>query len=142
MTWSELRNKCRRESDYIITLFVTNEVSLFITWMLVKTRVTPNQVTIASLFCGVIGGLCYLRGWFLIGSFFLFMSHVLDCTDGNLARAKEKFNDCYWACLADMKVRVEAFEMLCEETNSRTVDEYNTDDENTVTTFTGPVYKE
>ena len=92
MKWSELRSKCRRESDYIITLFITNEVSLFITWLLLKTRVTPNQVTVASLFCGVLCGLLYLSGWFITGSFFLFLSHVLDCTDGNLARAKEVFS--------------------------------------------------
>ncbi len=92
MTRSELRSKCRRQSDYIITLFITNEVSLFITWILLKTRVTPNQVTIASLLCGVLCGLSYWAGWFIIGSFFLFMSHTFDCTDGNLARAKEMFS--------------------------------------------------
>lgn len=92
MEWTTLRKKCKRQSDYIITLFITNEVSLFITWILVKTRVTPNQVTVASLFCGILCGLFYLSGWFLAGSFFLFMSHVFDCTDGNLARAKEAFS--------------------------------------------------
>jgi phosphatidylglycerophosphate synthase len=37
-------------------------------------------------------GLFYALGWFLLGSFFLFFSHVLDCTDGNLARAKKHFS--------------------------------------------------
>jgi len=92
MKWSELRLKCRRESDYIITLFLTNEVSLLITWGLLKTSVTPNQVTLGSLFCGILCGVFYLSGWFITGSFFLFLSHVLDCTDGNLARAKEIFS--------------------------------------------------
>jgi phosphatidylglycerophosphate synthase len=92
MKWSELRSKCRRESDYIITLFFTNEVSLLITWALLKTRVTPNQVTVASLLCGIICGVFYLSGWFITGSIFLFFSHVLDCTDGNLARAKDVFS--------------------------------------------------
>ena len=92
MTFSTLRDRCRRESDYIITLVFTNEVSLFITWLLLKTRVMPNHVTIASLACGIICGFSYLAGWFFFGSFFLFMSHVLDCADGNLARAKEMFS--------------------------------------------------
>lgn len=92
MEWSELRSKCRRESDYIITLFVTNEISLFLTWVLVKTRVSPNQITVTSLFCGILCGFFYVSGWFITGSFFLFFSHVLDCTDGNLARAKDKFS--------------------------------------------------
>ena len=92
MTWAELRKKCKRQSDYIITLFITNEISLVLTWILARTRITPNLVTIASLFCGILCGLCYALGWFISGSFFLFLSHILDCTDGNLARAKEIFS--------------------------------------------------
>jgi phosphatidylglycerophosphate synthase len=92
MNWSELRKVCKRESDYIITLFITNEVSLLLTWVLAGTRVTPNQVTVASILMGLLCGLSYALGWFLPGSFFLFFSHVLDCTDGNLARAKQHFS--------------------------------------------------
>jgi len=92
LNWSELKTKCKRESDYIVTLFITNELSLMLTFFLAKTKVTPNQVTLASIICGMICGLCYGLGWFLTGSFFLFLSHILDCTDGNLARAKELFS--------------------------------------------------
>jgi phosphatidylglycerophosphate synthase len=92
LTWSELQKKCKRESDYIITLFITNNISLLLTWVLVKTRVTPNQVTIASIVSGLLCGLCYASGWFIIGSIFLFISHILDCTDGNLARITEIFS--------------------------------------------------
>lgn len=92
MTWVELRAACKRHSDYIVTLFITNEVSLFLTWILVKTRVSPNQVTAASILFGFGCAICYAFGYFHIGSLFLFISHVLDCTDGNLARAKSLFS--------------------------------------------------
>jgi phosphatidylglycerophosphate synthase len=92
MTWAELRKKCQRESDYIITLLFTNEVSLITTWLLLRSSVTPNQVTIASILCALLCGIFYAFGMFLWGSFFLFISHMLDCTDGNLARAKEVFS--------------------------------------------------
>ena len=92
MTWVELRAACKRQSDYIITLIITNEVSLLLTWMLVKTRVSPNQVTVASILFGFGCAICYAFGYFLAGSVFLFISHVLDCTDGNLARAKSQFS--------------------------------------------------
>lgn len=91
MTWTELRIKCKRQSDYIITLFITNEISLFLTWLLTKTRITPNQVTLTSIFCAALCGIGYAYGHFFAGSVFLFLSHILDCTDGNLARAKEHF---------------------------------------------------
>jgi phosphatidylglycerophosphate synthase len=92
MKWHELRAKCKRDSDYIITLFITNEISLALTWLLVKTPITPNQVTLASIACSLLCGLFYLSGWFITGSLFLFISHILDCTDGNLARAKGEFS--------------------------------------------------
>ncbi len=92
MTWTELRKKCQRESDYIITLLFTNEVSLITTWVLLRTSVTPNQVTIVSILCALSCGIFYASGMFLWGSFFLFISHMLDCADGNLARAKGIFS--------------------------------------------------
>ncbi|UCF94082.1 MAG: CDP-alcohol phosphatidyltransferase family protein [Desulfobacterales bacterium] len=92
MTFPEIREKCRRKSDYILTLFFTNEIALLLTWMLFNTRVTPNQVTLTSIFFGLLCALSYAQGAFLPGSVFLFFSHVLDCTDGNLARAREEFS--------------------------------------------------
>lgn len=92
ISWSELRLKCKRESDYVITLFITNEVSLGLTRFFLKTPITPNQVTITSILCGVFAGFLIGFGFFLTGSMFLFVSHVLDCTDGNLARAKGSFS--------------------------------------------------
>jgi len=92
MTWSELRKNCKRQSDYIITLFITNELSLLLTWLLVKTRITPNQVTAASILFGLGCAASFAFGYFLVGSLFLFISHILDCTDGNLARTKSLFS--------------------------------------------------
>ena len=92
MTWSELRNNCKRQSDYIITLFITNELSLLLTWLLAKTRITPNQVTVGSILFGFACATCFAFGYFFMGSLFLFISHVLDCTDGNLARTKSLFS--------------------------------------------------
>ena len=93
MTFSELRHKSRRESDYIISILLANEISLLITWGLLETKITPNQVTIASVISGLLSGICLAFGLFLPGALFLFLFHVLDCTDGNLARAKEMFSD-------------------------------------------------
>ena len=92
MTFSELREKCKRPSGYIITLFITNEVSLVLTWFLRNTRVTPNQLTIASIIAGLLCALFYAHGYFISGSLLLFVSHVLDCADGNLARITGKFS--------------------------------------------------
>jgi len=92
MTRHEIRARCKRQSDYIITLFITNEISLFLTWLLARTKVTPNHISLLSMIFAGIAAISYLFGNFPVGSFFLFLSHILDCTDGNLARAKNMFS--------------------------------------------------
>lgn len=92
MNYSDLRKQCKRQSGYIITFFTINEISLFLTWCIRKTRITPNQVTIASIIAGLICAAFYATGHFVSGSLSLFISHLLDCTDGNLARVTGNFS--------------------------------------------------
>lgn len=57
---------------------------------LARTRVTPNQVSVASVFMAAAGALCYARLAWPWGAFaglaFLVAWHVLDGADGDLAR--------------------------------------------------------
>jgi len=55
-------------------------------------------------------------------------------------RAKTQFNDCYWACLSDMKTKTESYEMMTTDKHyvSDSVD-CGDEEENTVRTFTGPI---
>ena len=92
MKLNELRKICRRQSDYFFTILITNELSLLLTWLLLKTRITPNTITVMAIFSGVLCGIFYAIGNFWAGSFFMFFGHILDCTDGNLARAKNQFS--------------------------------------------------
>lgn len=66
--------------------------------LLLPTGATPNMVTLSSLLVGWTGTFCLYRGffadganaplmWFLSG-LFLFGSVILDCVDGQLARAR------------------------------------------------------
>lgn len=92
MKLSELRKKCQRKSDYLITILVTNELSLLLTRLVMNTRMTPNAFTLCSIASGIVCSILYAMGQFQIGSLFLFLSHLFDCTDGNLARAKNEFS--------------------------------------------------
>lgn len=56
-----------------------------------KTDVTPNQLTMASLFFAVLAGLTYTggrRGYFIAAGILTLISTILDASDGMLARAK------------------------------------------------------
>jgi len=56
---------------------------------LCKTRVTPNMVTIISIFIGAVAGPMFYYNdirYAITGIIFLIMANILDCVDGQLAR--------------------------------------------------------
>src|SRR5262249_50042065 len=62
-----------------------------ITLWLLRTSLTPNQITILSCVVGVGGALCFFPGGYwgpLVGALLLQFSVVLDCCDGEVARVK------------------------------------------------------
>jgi len=67
--------------------------SVLLVYFLIKTRITPNMVTIAYGLCGIIGGVllavpnlyCNIAGIFIF-----FNKGILDWSDGHLARLKYK----------------------------------------------------
>lgn len=69
-------------------------VSIYVTWALLHIRVTPNQVTVASLVIAVIGLLMVaLPGALAIaGSVLLLVYHLLDRVDGELARYQQRYS--------------------------------------------------
>ena len=64
--------------------------------VLFKTKITPNQVTVASFFIGLAGAGCFglgTRGSFIAGGLLTQLSSIVDCADGMLARARGTSND-------------------------------------------------
>lgn len=62
--------------------------------LLIPTPITPNQVTLLSALVGIAGGVAlaigaHHRSWTLGAGLLLFASVVLDCCDGQLARARK-----------------------------------------------------
>lgn len=74
---------------------VFRRMSIYVTWVLLHTRVTPNQVTSASLVVA-LGGLILVGAagaWLaLVGFLVLFVYHLLDRVDGEIARAREIYS--------------------------------------------------
>ncbi len=67
--------------------------SVFLVYVLLKSRITPNMVTICYCLCGIIGGIFLSIPYFqfnIIGVFIFFSKGILDWTDGQLARIKYK----------------------------------------------------
>ena len=72
-------------------IWVNSIFSIKISSLLVKTFLTPNQITILGLFIGLASGILFAQGNYwntLIGGVLLFITAILDCCDGDVARLK------------------------------------------------------
>jgi archaetidylinositol phosphate synthase len=56
----------------------------------IRAGMTPNQVSVLSLFFGILCAVCYYLQLFVIGSVLLFISAILDLVDGNVARKTDR----------------------------------------------------
>jgi len=72
------------------SLYVTHVISIRIVWLLLKTKITPNQVSFASIVAGLMAAFFFLTpstGSLLLGVCFFELFFILDSVDGQLARA-------------------------------------------------------
>ena len=80
-----------KKRDYWWTVLVVDPLAIPITKLLVKKRWSnPDEITLMSLILGLLTGLFFAVGdtWALVtGGLVYYLSFVLDCVDGKLARA-------------------------------------------------------
>jgi phosphatidylglycerophosphate synthase len=83
------------EVEELIDLFVHRPLAHLIARSAYPTAVTPDQLTILSMFVGIAAGWCtwssLARGapWLAAGGVLLIASAVVDCSDGQLARMRQ-----------------------------------------------------
>ena len=66
--------------------------SIYTTWLLLHTNITPNQITFLSVIIFFLGTACFFKltfWWNLIGSLIIFFSIILDGSDGEVARFRK-----------------------------------------------------
>jgi phosphatidylglycerophosphate synthase len=71
---------------------LTRHLSYRLTLWLMRTPVTPNQITAASLLAGLAGAACFAIGewtWSVAGGLLLILGYTLDNCDGEIARLKQ-----------------------------------------------------
>ena len=77
------------ETENFIDRVFYRPIAYKIAFAMRNTGITPNMVTIISIFVGVAAGILFFPEniWFnLIGIFLLICANILDCVDGQLAR--------------------------------------------------------
>jgi phosphatidylglycerophosphate synthase len=88
-------DKRAADKKNIWLFWVVRPISILMTMPLMKTKITPTSVTIISVVSSVIGFFVMTimhdsMLWKIVGWSFFFFWAVLDCVDGNLARAKNQ----------------------------------------------------
>ncbi len=80
----------------IIDRYIIRKISGFITGLIVKTPVTPNQITVVSLVIGIAAAIFFSHGahtYTIIAGVLYFISTVFDQCDGEVARFKHMESD-------------------------------------------------
>ncbi|GJQ58210.1 MAG: hypothetical protein D8M57_03030 [Candidatus Scalindua sp. AMX11] len=75
----------------ILDKYIIRRISRYFSRLSLKTPITPNQVTIASLILGLLSGLFFSLGEFtygFLGGILYFLSVISDQCDGEIARLK------------------------------------------------------
>lgn len=99
-TIRELRNLLQkeklenRERPWGYRLFQRGP-SIFLTWILIRTPLTPNILTLSSILSGFYGAYLLLcPAWYikLLALFFFYLHLLLDRVDGEVARYKKQFS--------------------------------------------------
>ena len=75
---------------YPVTKYFYRKFSRPTARILYKLKFEPNQVTLLSFILGILSGVIFYYRMFIPGLIVLFISEILDCADGDLARLKKK----------------------------------------------------
>ena len=84
-----------RANDGFYSVFFLRKISKLFTWLAVRLKMTPNQVTLISFGVGLLSAYEFSKGSFwaiFTGAVLLQLSIIIDCVDGELARYTRQFS--------------------------------------------------
>jgi CDP-L-myo-inositol myo-inositolphosphotransferase len=87
----KLLKNLNKSEDGIVSKIINRKVSIFISKYLVKTGLTPNQISILNLMIGISSALLFAKGsfpWVFTGGILAQMTSITDGCDGEIARLK------------------------------------------------------
>lgn len=89
------RLQANRIDDGFYSTFVVRKASKPLTRMALRLGLAPNTITLISFVVGIAAALSFAGGsfaWLLTGAVLLQLSLVIDCVDGEVARATRRFS--------------------------------------------------
>jgi len=83
-------------AEEVIDFYLYRPVAFILVRLLARTRITPNIITLAGVFWGLLAGFLLSRGTqsgFIYGAVVYQIANIFDCADGQLARLKSMYSD-------------------------------------------------
>lgn len=91
-TLREVKEIAQKRGVEAYAHYVLQKVSIYITWLLLKTPIKPNQISVVGLLTGLAAIVCLAQGqgaFLLLGVFLAQLMMVLDAVDGEVARYRK-----------------------------------------------------
>lgn len=64
-------------------------ISIYFTWLLIQTNLTPNAITVLGILLGVLSGIAYVFDAPMLASSLVFLAIIADFSDGEVSRFKQ-----------------------------------------------------
>jgi|APSaa5957512535_1039671.scaffolds.fasta_scaffold32426_2 phosphatidylglycerophosphate synthase len=85
------------EIEEFTNVYIIHPISSWLVPQFIKLNITPNMVSSMGMVCGLMAGVCYYNYqnplFAVLGFLLMFMWHVFDGADGQLARATKNFSE-------------------------------------------------
>jgi len=85
------------EIEEFTNTYIIHPISSWLVPHFIRHNITPNMVSLFGMVCGIAAGICYysyqLPLFAFLGFILMFMWHVFDGADGQLARATKNFSE-------------------------------------------------
>jgi len=84
-------NKLKKDTDGPVSKILNRPISLRISKLLLKTGITPNQISVLSTVIGLVGASFFFSGeyfYLILGGILIHIHSIVDGCDGEVARLK------------------------------------------------------
>ncbi len=84
-------NKLKKDTDGPVSQILNRPISLRISKLLLKTGITPNQISVLSTVIGLVGASFFFSGeyfYLILGGILIHIHSIVDGCDGEVARLK------------------------------------------------------
>jgi len=91
-TWKFYHENIEAQNGGIISQNFLHYISFLLNKIFIRTKITPNQITILSMVVGLTGAFLLSTGihlYLIIAAILIQLAYSLDCCDGDIARYKK-----------------------------------------------------